>query len=131
LKAQRGELKQSSAPTVEMMTLGHLLERYRDEITSAKRCADNERCAINGFLRACSKLARKRIDKLTPADFIAHRDRRLQKMRPATVVRELGWMQNAVDIACSDWGQRVRRQPGEAGAQTTYQQQTGTSAAGG
>lgn len=29
-------------------------------------------------------------------------------MKPATVVRELGWMQHAIDIACSDWGQSVR-----------------------
>lgn len=90
------------------MTLGQVLERYRDEITSTKRCADNETYAINGFLRSCAKLAGKSIDKLTTADFIAHRDRRSQKMKPATVVRELGWMQHAIDIACSDWGQRVR-----------------------
>jgi integrase len=107
LTAQRGELKQLSAPTVEVMTLGQVLERYRDEITSAKRCVDSERYAINGFLRSCSKLTRKRIDKLTPTDFIAHRDRRLQLMKPATVVRELGWMQHAIDIACADWSQSV------------------------
>lgn len=107
LKAQNGELKQLSAPTVVVMTLGQVLERYRDEITFAKRCVDNERYAINGFLRSCAKLARKSIDELTPNDFITHRDRRLQKMKPATVVRELGWMQHAIDIACSDWSQRV------------------------
>lgn len=50
----------------------------------------------------------KRLDRLTPTDFIALRDRRLRSMKPATVVRELGWMQHAVDIACSDWGQHIR-----------------------
>lgn len=105
LKAQRGELKQPSAPTIKMMTLAEVLERYRDEITSAKRCVTNETYAINGFLQSYPKLARKSIDALTPSDIIAHRDLRLQTMRPATVVRELGWMQHAIDIACSDWSQ--------------------------
>ena len=106
--AELGLLHQPSASSVEAMTFGQVLERYRDEVTSAKRCVDNETYAINGFLRSCSKLAGKLIGKLTSADFIAHRDKRSQKMKPATVVRELGWMQHAVDIACSDWGQRVR-----------------------
>ncbi|WP_298911742.1 tyrosine-type recombinase/integrase [uncultured Roseobacter sp.] len=93
---------------VSAMTLGQVLERYRDEVTSTKRCSENETYAINGFLRSCPKLTGKPISKLTTADFIAHRNERLQRMKPATVVRELGWMQHAIDIACSDWGQRVR-----------------------
>lgn len=108
LQAEQGLLQQTDRQADASMTLGQVLERYRDEITSTKRCADNETYAINGFLRSCAKLAGKSIDKLTTADFIAHRDRRSQKMKPATVVRELGWMQHAIDIACSDWGQRVR-----------------------
>jgi integrase len=90
------------------MSFGDVLERYRDNVTSLKRCADNERYAINGFLQASAKLAAKRADKLTTADFVGHRDRRLRQVKPATVVRELGWMQHALDIACSDWGQRFR-----------------------
>lgn len=107
LQAERTGLQGTAQNAAIKMTLGQVLERYRDEITSAKRCADNETYAISGFLHSNSRLAAKSTDKLTAADFIAHRDRRLQKMKPATVVRELGWMQHAIDIACSDWGQRV------------------------
>ena len=108
LRAEHTGLHDTATSNVCVMTLGQILERYRDEITSAKRCADNETYAVNGFLRSCPKLAGKRIDRLTTSDFINHRDRRLKKMKPATVVRELGWMQHAIDIACSDWGQQVR-----------------------
>ena len=32
----------------------------------------------------------------------------LERMKPATVVRELGWLQHAIDIACTDWGQHLK-----------------------
>ncbi|MDU9003439.1 hypothetical protein QO231_06170 [Sedimentitalea todarodis] len=85
--------------------MAQVLERYRDTITSTKRCADNERYAINGFLR--SNLAPVRLDKVTPARVAKYRDLRLEDVKPATVVRELGWLQHAIDIACSDWGQHL------------------------
>lgn len=107
LQAERGHLRDAPMLASERMSLGDVLVRYRDTVTSLKRCVDNERYAISGFLRTCPTLSQKRIDKLTTADFVAHRDRRLQQMKPATVVRELGWIQHAIDIACSDWGQRL------------------------
>ncbi len=108
LRAEQHGLDDKTLRPVSPMTLRAVLERYRDEITSRKRCAANETYAINEFLREGGKLVDKRLDRLTPTDFIALRDRRLRSMKPATVVRELGWMQHAVDIACSDWGQHVR-----------------------
>ncbi|MFZ1726826.1 MAG: site-specific integrase [Albidovulum sp.] len=107
LRVERGGLHDAVLREVSEMSLRQVLERYRDEVTNTKRCVENESYAINGFLRSCPKLASKRLDKLTAADFVAHRDRRLQKVKPATVVRELGWIQHAIDVACSDWGQRV------------------------
>lgn len=108
LLSERGHLQHAPMLAADRMSLGDVLERYRDTVTSQKRCAENERYAINGLLRACPTLTRARLDKLTTVDFAAHRDCRLQQMKPATVVRELGWMQHAIDIACSDWGQRLR-----------------------
>lgn len=107
LQAERGHLKHAPMLAADIMSLGDVLVKYRETVTSLKRCADNERYAINGLLRNCAALTKTRIDKLTPADFVAHRDRRLKQMKPATVVRELGWIQHAIDIACSDWGQRI------------------------
>lgn len=108
LRAERGGLHDTTTSADSAMSLGQVLERYCREVTSTKLCAENETYAIGGFLRSCPKLATTDIGKLTIADFTSYRDRRLQKMKPATVVRELGWMQHAIDIACSDWGQNVR-----------------------
>lgn len=106
--AELGGLHQTPERAVEAMRLQLVLERYRDEVTTSKRCVDNETYAINGFLRAYPKLGSKRVDKLIVSDFTDYRDKRLQKVKPATVVQELGWIQHAIDIACSDWGQFVR-----------------------
>lgn len=108
LQAERSQLQHAPTQATDRMTFGVVLEKYRDSVTSLKRCADNETYAINGFLRSCPKLANRQIDKLTTADFVAYRDHRLKLMKPATVVRELGWMQHAIDIACADWGQKLR-----------------------
>lgn len=93
------------ATPVLSMTLADVLTRYRDEITATKRCADTERCSVDAFLR--SKLARMRLDRLTPADVTAHRDMRLRSVKPSTIVRELGWIQHAIDIAMHDWQQHL------------------------
>jgi len=83
LHAERGHLKHEPILATDRMSLGDVLERYRDTVTSQKRCAENERYAINGLLRTCPALIKTRLDKLTTTDFVAHRDLRLQKMKPA------------------------------------------------
>ncbi len=89
------------------MTLGEVMTRYRDEVTPTKRCANKEWHAVNAFLR--STLAGVRMDRLSAAQLAAHRDMRLQSgSAPATVVRELGWLQHAIDIAIRDWGIPLR-----------------------
>lgn len=89
------------------MTLGEVMTRYRDEVTPTKRCANKEWHAVNAFLR--STLAGVRMDRLSAAQLAAHRDMRLQSgSAPATVVRELGWLQHAIDIAVRDWGIPLR-----------------------
>ena len=105
LQAERGDWRKAPTKTVEVMTLGDVLRQYRDDVTSKKRCADNERYAINGFLR--STLASVRLNHLNTKQIILYRDQRLLRAKPSTVVRELGWMQHAIDIACTDWDQRL------------------------
>lgn len=102
LSAERGSTLYPSVTAMSETTIGQVLERYRDEVTAKKRCADNERYAINGFLR--SSLASVRLDKLTPARVSKYRDQRLGHVKAATVVRELGWLQHAIDVACADCG---------------------------
>ncbi|NOD37080.1 MULTISPECIES: site-specific integrase [unclassified Ruegeria] len=107
LSADRGLLTPALCVGASEMTLGEVLRKYRDDVTSEKRCADNESYAINGFLRKCSQLANKKVNKLRSADFVHYRDQRIKSMKAATVVRELGWLQHALDVACDDWGQNL------------------------
>ena len=107
LSADKGLLTPTLGVKASEMTLGEVLRKYRDSITSEKRCADNESYAISGFLRTGSKLAKMKVSKLRSADFVRYRDQRIKTMKAATVVRELGWLQHALDVACEDWGQNV------------------------
>lgn len=107
LSADRGLLTPTLGASTSEMNLGEVLRKYRDNVTSEKRCADNESYAINGFLRKCSKLASRKVSKLRSSDFVHYRDQRVKSMKAATVVRELGWLQHALDVACEDWGQNL------------------------
>lgn len=103
--AEQGQLNLSPFSAAPEMTLSEVLVKYRNEVTSTKRCADNESYAINGFLRLFSKLASRKVTTLDSTDFVSFRDTRLMSVKAATVVRELGWIQHALDVAHSDWGQ--------------------------
>lgn len=103
-EAERTGLQPSQA-SAHPMTLAEVLTRYRDDVTLQKRCASTERCSIDALMKR--KLAQTRVDRLTVAQLTAYRDRRLQSVKPSTVVRELGWLQHAIDIACSDWQQHL------------------------
>ena len=85
-------------------TLGDVLTRYRNEVVPTHRSAANERPAIDAFIRDHSKLAGLTLDKLTGTDFASWRDRRLKSVKPSTVVREMVWLQHAIDTAMRDWG---------------------------
>ncbi len=51
IRAEHSGLQDSAMGAASIMTLGQVLERYCDEVTSIKRCADNETYAINGVQR--------------------------------------------------------------------------------
>ncbi|WP_422050342.1 tyrosine-type recombinase/integrase [Shimia sp.] len=107
LRTDQGQLVSARNAEIPEMTLSEVMNRYRDDVTSAKRCADNESYAIDGFLRESSNLAGRKVGKLKASDFVAYRDRHMKSMKAATVVRELGWLQHALDVACADWGQHL------------------------
>jgi len=57
LKGERGNPRDAPMLASERISLGDVLVRYRDTVTSLKRCVDNERYAIRGFLRTCPTLS--------------------------------------------------------------------------
>jgi len=87
---------------LEETTLKDILVRYREEIVPTKRGQDIETIIIDAFLR--NPIAQLTLDRLTPQAFSSYRDARLETVRPATLLRELGIVQHAIDTATKEWG---------------------------
>lgn len=87
---------------LEETTLRDILVRYREEIVPTKRGRDIETIIIDAFLR--NPIAQLTLDRLTPQAFASYRDARLETVRPATLLRELGIVQHAIDMATKEWG---------------------------
>lgn len=103
-QAERGEWQARSVGNSEseIRTLADALRRFREEVTPLKRSAMKERFLIDKLMR--ERLCRCALDELTPAMIAAHREERLRVVKPATVCRALGVMQQAVDTATREWG---------------------------
>ena len=84
------------------VTLGACLDRYAREVSVTKR---GERWEVIRL----EKLGRDRIAKLSmaelsPADLAGWRDRRLQEVKPASVIREMQLLAHVLEIARREWG---------------------------
>tara|TARA_R110002110_G_scaffold376568_2_gene586698 strand:- start:206006 stop:206893 length:888 start_codon:yes stop_codon:yes gene_type:complete len=95
----RGEFIDRSCLSV--MTLGDLLRRYRDTVSTKKRSHDNEKIILNAIIGR--DLASFQLDEISPAVFAAYRDERLSKVKPATINRELGILRHMFDVAFLEW----------------------------
>ena len=94
---------------LERITFGALIERYRDEVSPKKLSRHNEVITLNAFLR--DPICRKHLSELTHQDFAAYRDKRLSKVRPHTLKRELCPLQNLFEVARHEWGLPIRNNP--------------------
>jgi len=56
-------------------------------------------------------MSHRTLAKLTSADVATYRDERLQRVAPATVVRELSTVSHCIDIATREWGLWLPRNP--------------------
>jgi hypothetical protein len=93
----------------EKTTLGELLGRYIDQVTPTKRGATPERARINSIVRR--SIALRSLAQLTSVDLANYRDERLRCAAPATVVRELSTISHAIEVATSEWGFWLPRNP--------------------
>jgi integrase len=91
------------------VTLGDVLLRYRDQCSPNKRGAQSERARLSSMAR--DPLAQCTLAKLSSSAVASYRDTRLQKVAPATVVRELSLMQTAIETATREWGIPLPRNP--------------------
>jgi integrase len=91
------------------LTLGELLQRYRDQIVPLKKSADRETSAINVFLH--ERLCQLPAEAVNPEVLSSYRDKRLKEVKPASVCRTLAIIQHAYEVAQREWGLVLPRNP--------------------
>jgi integrase len=91
------------------VTLGQLVERYRDTVSPRKRTYELERMALNAFLR--HPICRRPVSDLTGTHFAAYRDERLKRLKSSSVKRELVPIRNLFEVARTEWGLPIRENP--------------------
>lgn len=100
---------QTDTRAAEKTTLGELLTRYSNQVTPTKRGAASEKARINSIVRC--PIAERTLATLASSELATYRDERLKCAAPATVVRELSTISHAIDIATSEWGIWIPRNP--------------------
>ncbi len=106
--ADRGDLP-AHPGKLRSITLGQLVERYRDTVSPKKRTHEAERLVLNAFLR--HPICRRPISEITTAHFAAYRDERLSKNKPSSVKRSLVPIHNLFEVARTEWDLPIRENP--------------------
>lgn len=96
---------------LDHVSWGELLIRYRDTIVQKKKCSVSETAHINFYLKQEKATACLKLSQIEPYHFSQYRDARLETAKPATVCRELGIFHNAFEIAKTEWGLPIHRNP--------------------
>jgi integrase len=94
---------------LERVTLGQLVERYRNTVSTRKRTAHAERIVLNAFLRR--PICSLRLSDIRTADFAAYRDERLKQIKPSSLARELTPIKHLFEVARKEWGLPIRENP--------------------
>ncbi|WP_281369187.1 tyrosine-type recombinase/integrase [Microvirga mediterraneensis] len=91
------------------MTIGDLLCRYRDTVTTAKRGAEPERYRLRTLL--AHPLSKASLNKISPSVVTSYRDDRLKLVQPGSVRRELAILQHCFELAKREWGLPINTNP--------------------
>ena len=75
-------------------TLRELVCRYIKEVSVKNRGYENKKIILNAFLK--EKFTNNYISHITSENFAKYRDKRLQKVKPATLLREFSIVQTLV-----------------------------------
>lgn len=92
----------STRPEAERHTLREAMERYRDEVSPAKRGVRWEQVRLNAFCRR--PMALLRLSEVTPAVLAAWRDDRLASVSAGAVLREMTLMRSVLEQCRREWG---------------------------
>lgn len=94
---------------LDRITIGNVLERYRDTVVSKKRACAVETVILNAILR--QGFVHTTLADMTPSIFSTYRDMRLRTVKPVTINRELALIQHAFDIAVKEWDIPIPHNP--------------------
>ena len=94
---------------LEQLTLADLIKRYKDTVTINKRGATSEKIRLKAFLR--DEWTNKPLSQITAQTFASFRDERLKKVRPGTVIRELGILRSIYETARNEWDLPIPENP--------------------
>jgi hypothetical protein len=108
VQADRSELP-NDPKILHRITLGQLVERYRDTVSVKKRGYEVERIVLTAFLR--HPICRKPLSHIRTEDFVAYRDERLRTIKVTTLKRELSPLHNLFELARDEWGLPLPENP--------------------
>lgn len=108
IEADRGSLK-TNLRVLDQVTLGELVRRYRDTICPRKKGCEIETIVLNAFLR--QPMCSKRVSELRTEDFARYRDHRLQKLKPASLKRQIDPLRHMFEVARDEWGLPIIENP--------------------
>ncbi len=92
----------TNSEQLKTITVGDLVNRYRDEIVVNKRSAPVETYIVKQFLRHA--IASSSLDQISGKDICQYRDQRLKTVQGGTVHRELAVLHHCFEVARKDWG---------------------------
>ncbi|TXN68133.1 site-specific integrase [Methylobacterium sp. WL6] len=95
--------------TLDTLTVGDIMVRYRDTVTPTKRGAVREAMAVKVLLKHA--IAKVPLSALTVAKVAAHRDLRLRTVKPASINRELALYRHAFEVARKVWDVPLSENP--------------------
>jgi integrase len=107
-QADRHELP-TDPKVLQRVTLGELVERYRDTVSVNKKAHVNERISLNAFLS--HPICSKRLSELRTEDFAAFRDQRLKSIKPVSLKRQLDPIHHLFEVAKDEWGLPIKANP--------------------
>jgi hypothetical protein len=112
-KQTEAELDRIGLPSdigiLKRLNLNQLLAKYSEQVLPRKRGGKNEAIIIEAFRK--TSLASTRLSELRAEHFSDYRDIRLKKVKPATINRELGIVQHALETAKKEWGLPISSNP--------------------
>jgi len=94
---------------LKRVTLNQLIDRYLREIVPRKRSADVETFILHAFQR--SWLAALPLDAIDRSAILRYRDERCSAVKASTVHRELGVVRNCLNVARTQWGVPLEKNP--------------------